>query len=78
MNAAEASRTCSGASASGQRELLELCEIDDLEVLAGRCQRLRLELGQNAALWTAERLVEVLTEAVARRRWPAQLAAAAL
>jgi hypothetical protein len=68
----------SGASGSGRRELLELCGIDDLEVLVGRCQRLRLELGHNAALWSADRLVDVLTEAVSRRRWPAQLAAAAL
>ena len=68
----------SGASAAHRHELLELCGIDDLEVLAGRCQRLRLELGQNAALWSADRLVDVLTEAVSRRRWPAQLAAAAL
>ncbi len=55
-----------------------MCGVDDLEVVAGRCQRLRLELGQNAALWSADRLLEVLTEAVSRRRWPAQLAAGAL
>lgn len=73
-----AGRTGSGVTGSGRRELLELCRIDDLEVLAGRCQRLRLELGQNAALWSADRLIEVLNEAVARRRWPGQLAAAAL
>ena len=68
----------SGASAAHRDELLELCAVDDLEVLASRCQRLRLELGQNAALWSADRLLDVLTEAVSRRRWPAQLAAAAL
>jgi hypothetical protein len=66
------------ASAADRDELLELCGIDDLEVLAGRCQRLRLEMGQHAALWSANRLVDVLTEAVSRRRWPAHLAAAAL
>jgi hypothetical protein len=65
-------------SVADRGELLELCGIDDLEVLAGRCQRLRLELGQHAALWSADRLVDVLTEAVGRRRWPAHLAAAAL
>jgi hypothetical protein len=68
----------STASAADRDELLELCGIDDLEVLAGRCQRLRLELGQHAALWSADRLADVLAEAVSRRRWPAQLAAAAL
>jgi hypothetical protein len=65
-------------SAEDRRSLLELCGIDDLEVLAGRCQRLRLELGQHATLWSADRLVDVLTEAVSRRQWPAHLAAAAL
>ena len=79
--AGEGDRRCAGRSSMSvaQRdELLKLCGIDDLETLAGRCQRLRLELGHNAALWSADRLVDVLTEAVTRRRWPAQLAAAAL
>jgi hypothetical protein len=66
------------SASAGRRELLELCRINDLEVLAGRCQRLRLDLGQNAALWSADRLVDVLTEAVTRRGWPGRLAAAAL
>ena len=37
----------SGASAASRGDLLELCGVDDLVVLAGRCQRLRLELGDS-------------------------------
>jgi len=62
----------------GDVVLLDACKISNLEQLAGECQRLRRGLGKPMARWSADRLLEVLREAVTVRGWPAPLAATAL
>ena len=58
--------------------LLAACGIANLDQLARECQRLRRGLGKPQARWSADRLLEVLREAVSVRGWPAPLAARAL
>lgn len=67
-----------GGLAPGDAALLAACGIDNLDQLARECQRLRRGLGKPQARWSADRLLEVLREAVSVRGWPAPLAARAL
>jgi hypothetical protein len=64
--------------APGDSALLAACGIANLDQLARECQRLRRGLGKPQARWSADRLLEVLREAVSVRGWPAPLAARAL
>lgn len=83
--ARERATTRDGASAPDpqtkrQARILDALSLDTegLEQLAAACRRLRQDLRRPAALWTADRLADVLAVAVLDAGWPASTAVQAL
>ncbi|MGH8774431.1 MAG: helix-turn-helix domain-containing protein [Jiangellaceae bacterium] len=59
-------------------QLLNECDIDDLDALAARCAESRRAAGQSATRWTPACLIPAITLAVRHRGWPARLVEPAL
>ncbi len=64
--------------AARRTQVLALIGVEDLADVAAECVRLRLERGRSGALWTADRLTDVLAAAVLDGGWPAAAAVPAL
>ena len=60
------------------REVLEECDITDLNELAALCAAARRSLGRSETRWSAACLLPVIAMAVRHRGWPAHLVAPAL